>query len=201
MPAVVSVRRFCAGDHWNLLLRRYKDAPVFAARRHFRGLLTSELELFFAIHGECLGELTGGFEAFCVVPTSRPQPRVIASHPLESVLGDSGALSQTQLVRLALSEPTGHLSPSRGAFVPLGPAHPAGTRVLLIDDCWVTGARALSAVVALRSAGADVTGILVLGRMLQAPDLSRVVEPQTSCSDRCLVASRPDVPHGYPSAL
>jgi hypothetical protein len=162
---------------------------VFAARRHFRGMLTSELELFFATHGECVGALTGGFEACCVVPTSRPLSRVIASHPLESVLGDAGAFSQTQLVRLAPGEPTDHLSPSRGGFVPCGTADLVGTRVLLIDDCWVTGARALSAVVALRSAGADVAGILVLGRMLQAPGLPQVAESEMSCSDGCLVAS------------
>jgi hypothetical protein len=187
MPGVVSVRRFCAGDHWNVLLRRYKDAPVVAARRHFTGLLRSELELFLTAHGQCLDALTGGFKACCVVPTSRPRSRVIVSHPLESVLDHAGALTGTRLVRLLPGVPTDHLAPSRGAFVPEAAADQSGTRILLVDDCWVTGARALSAVVALRSTGVDVTGILVLGRLLQAADLPQFAESSRFCSHRCLV--------------
>ena len=34
----------------------------------------------------------------------------------------------------------------------------------MVDDCWVTGARALSAVQLSAGAGATVTGVLVLGR-------------------------------------
>jgi hypothetical protein len=191
MPGVMTIRRFCPGDPWNVLLRRYKDSPVVAARRHFAGLLAIELELFMTTHGHCLAALAGGFERCCVVPTSRPGSRVIASHPLESVLQDAGSLTGTQLVRLSPAEPTDHLHPSRGAFVPAGMEELSGTRILLVDDCLVTGARALSAVVSLRSADADVVGILVLGRLFQPTDLPQVAESSDACSDRCLVVPAP----------
>ncbi len=46
-------------------------------------------------------------------------------------------------------------------------------RVLVVDDSWVTGARALSAVAALNSAGTPVAGVLVLGRSVDTSASSR----------------------------
>jgi predicted amidophosphoribosyltransferase len=205
MPRVIPVHVFVPGDNWNVSLRRYKDAPVVAARRYFTKLLASELETFLAAHGDCLDEGTGGFEAWCVVPTSRPGSRATSPHPLESVLAGVGALSRFDLVRLLPIKPTHHLQPTTGAFVPADLKAVSHRRVLLVDDSWVTGARALSAVVALRSAGAKVAGVLVLGRSVDptASSFSRswwaaydstrsgvVRESGTGpCSDRCLVAS------------
>ena len=211
MPLVVPVHLFAPGDHWNVMLRRYKDAPAIAARQYFTGLLVSELELFLAAHGGCVRAATGGFEACCVVPSSRPASRATSPHPLESVLAGVGALSGLDVVRLASVEPTHHLRPSIGAFVPPDPKAVSNRRVLLFDDSWVTGARALSAVVALRSAGAKVAGVLVLGRAVDpsASSFSRwwwaasrgprsaVVggTATTSCSDLCVVAcGRPILP-------
>lgn len=197
MPRVVPLHLFAPGDSWNISLRRYKDAPVVAARRYFTRLLTSELELFLAAHGGCLHAATGGFEACCVVPSSRPGSRATSPHPLESVLAGVGELSRLDVVRLVLVEPTDHLRPSTAAFVPAGPEAISNRRVLLFDDCWVTGARALSAVVALRSAGAEVAGVLVLGRSAAfGSPRSGVVRGfgTNSCSDRCVVASDRRIP-------
>ena len=39
-----------------------------------------------------------------------------------------------------------------------------GTRVLVVDDTWTTGAHAQSASTALKAAGADAVGVVALGR-------------------------------------
>ena len=52
-----------------------------------------------------------------------------------------------------------------------GPGPPlAGASVLLIDDTWVSGASAQSAVVALRAAGARHVAVVVLGRHIDPAD-------------------------------
>ena len=164
LPHLFPIAVFGPGDPWSLCLRRYKDAPAVAARRHFASALATEAERSIAIHGDCLREETGGFDAYCVVPTSRPQARAIGRHPLEAVMAGVAALSALDLVRLVPSGPTGHLEPNPSAFVAADGSCVAGRRVLVVEDCWVTGARALSAVVALRRAEATVTCVLVLGR-------------------------------------
>ncbi len=71
LPPIVPMGLYRPGDPWNAVLRRYKDAPVAAARRYFAGLLEYRVEHFLALHGPCLDRETGGFDAFCVVPSSR----------------------------------------------------------------------------------------------------------------------------------
>ena len=112
LPHLFPIAVFGPGDPWSLCLRRYKDAPVVAARRHFASALATEAERSIAIHGDCLREETGGFDAYCVVPTSRPQARAIGRHPLEAVMAGVAALSALDLVRLVPSGPTGHLEPN-----------------------------------------------------------------------------------------
>ncbi|HVT41714.1 MAG TPA: hypothetical protein VHD39_01935, partial [Acidimicrobiales bacterium] len=70
--------------------------------------------------------------------------------------------------------PAGHMHPDRGAFA-LAPSASAGVgdrRVLLLDDTYVSGARAQSAAAALRRAGARAAVIVVAGRVLR-PDRIR----------------------------
>jgi predicted amidophosphoribosyltransferase len=204
LPHVLPIAVFGPGDPWSICLRRYKDAPGVAARRHFANVLATEAERSLAIHGDCLREETGGFDAYCVVPTSRPQARATGRHPLEAVMADVDALSALELVRLVPSAPTAHLDPSPGAFVAGGESLVAGKRVLVVEDCWVTGARALSAVVALSRAGASVTGVLVLGRSVD-PSASSAsgswwvrfgyrsgfTDGSWRCSHNCLATSPP----------
>jgi hypothetical protein len=170
------------GDPWNAVLRRYKDAPVAAARRYFADLLGCRVEHFLSLHGPCLDRETGGFDAYCVVPSSRAggvREIVTAPHPLESVLERIPRMRSLRVVRLAVGEdPAGHLRPSKAAFVAdriETDSTENGTRkrVLVVDDSWVTGARALSAVTALNSVGTPVAGVLVLGRYVDTSASSR----------------------------
>lgn len=164
MPPVLPMLAFRPGDVWSVTLRRYKDAPVIAARRHFARLLTEEAERFLTVHVGCLEKQTGGFDSYCVVPTSRPQARALSRHPLEAVLTGVSTLASSEVVRMAPVEAARHLRPNVDAFVPVECSRVSERRVLLVDDSWVTGARALSAVMALRAARATVAGVVVIGR-------------------------------------
>ena len=50
----------------------------------------------------------------------------------------------------------------------------AGRRLVVVDDTWVTGARARSAATALARAGARVAGIVVVGRAVDPGASTRV---------------------------
>jgi hypothetical protein len=163
------------GDAWHGVLRRYKDAGAVAARAHFTAVLRARLERFLTDHGSCLRAATGGWDALAVVPTtSRGAGRGIA-HPLVAVVRAS-SLGEAPTLAMGPGEVTAaHLRPSPAAFaVPaVGPGEPA-RRVLVVDDTWVTGARARSAAAALAGAGHVVAGVLVLGLAVDPAAAPRV---------------------------
>jgi predicted amidophosphoribosyltransferase len=171
VPPVIPVGLCATGDAWNTSLRRYKDAPVAAARRHFAELIAGEVESFLRGNERDVEELTGGFDSYCVVPSSRTQRLRDAMHPLSKVLARVEFLGGLEVLRLAPSSShstshAGHMKPSSLAFVVSDPAMAHGRRVLVVDDSWVTGSRALSAVSVLAGAGSTVAGVLVLGRLI-----------------------------------
>jgi hypothetical protein len=161
---VVALRLCRPGDPLHGALRRYKDAPAASSRRHYRAVLASLLRGFVLRHGACLRELGGGWQALAVVPSSRRgAPGGPGVRPFEAVAGAVPELAVLPRLRLRRGpEPTGHLAPSPLAFEVEGPG--AGGPVLLLDDTWVTGARARSAAGALERAGVPVAGIVVVGR-------------------------------------
>jgi hypothetical protein len=65
--------------------------------------------------------------------------------------------------------PIGHMRPSAHAFAPAAGQLPilSGARVLLLDDTYVSGARAQSAAATLRLAGARAVVIVAAGRVLR----------------------------------
>jgi hypothetical protein len=101
---------------------------------------------------------------------------VSARHPLEAVLGRVNAFGSLGVVRLAAGdEPASHLNPKTTAFVAQAGVEVGSGRVLVVDDSWVTGSRALSAAATLDATGATVAGVFILGRYLgpSASALSR----------------------------
>ncbi len=176
VPPVVPMGLYRPGDPWNVVLRRYKDAPVGAARRHYANLLRVRTAQYLSLHGSCLVRETSGFQAYCVVPSSQVRRIGTAPHPLEAVLGDLTAMRSLGVVRLSAgAEPASHLRPRVTAFVPQESGDIAASRVLVVDDSWITGSRALSAVATLGAAGVSVAGVFILGRSVDpsASALSR----------------------------
>lgn len=166
-PPVVAMSLCRPGDELHGALRRYKDAPAVAARHHFAGVVARFAQDFLAGHGDCLEAAAGGWDGVVVVPSSGRGPvsgRPVC--PFEAVVGEVPPLAEAPRVWLRRGRtPARHLAPSPHAFEVVGAA--AGRRLLVVDDTWVTGARARSAACALSRAGASVVGILVVGRAVE----------------------------------
>lgn len=161
------------------VLKGYKESPVAEARRRFAPVVRALADGFLAAHEGCLRAAAGGrIDLVLPVPsTARP-----TGTPLGAVEGlgadtearlagsrwDPGALART-------GAPVGHMRPSAAAFVVRREARSAvtGRRVLVLDDTYVSGARAQSAAGALRRAGARSVVVVALGRVLR-PDRSAV---------------------------
>ncbi len=159
------------------MLRGYKDAPAVAARRHFAGRLGVQLSEFLGAHRRCIAAAAATWDSIAVVPSSTRTPHdpdgavpgVVSGsrHPLGPVVATMSSMSGLTLLDIGRGTGTvRHLAPSPAAFA-VG-ADAKGRRVLLLDDTWVTGARARSAAVALGRAGAEVVAIVVAGRAVGA---------------------------------
>jgi hypothetical protein len=157
------------------VLMGYKESPVAEARRRFTPMVRTLLDAFLTVHAPCLAAVAGGpIEVVLPVPsTARP-----GGSPLAGVGGlAEDACRRTDGARWAPcalrrgDAPVGHMRPDARAFTIASAARPelASRRCLLLDDTYVSGARAQSAAAALRRAGARTVVIVVLGRVLR-PD-------------------------------
>ena len=156
------------------VLMGYKESPVREARRRFGPMVRALVAEFVSSHARCLVAVAGGTSDLALPVPSSARP---AGSPLCGVDGLASAcatLGDWMPHVLARAEaPVGHMRPARRAFeVPaaLAPAV-AGRCAVLLDDTYVSGARAQSAAAALRRAGARSVVIVVLGRVLR-PDRS-----------------------------
>jgi hypothetical protein len=120
-------------------------------------LLLALLLTFLLDHGACmwrLAELEPPTHV-AVVPTARGRP---GEHPLRSLIAPYLSWPWADL-RTRPDQRERDLDPRRFDATPI-----AGSRVLLIDDTWTTGASAQSAAMALRGAGARSVAAVVIGR-------------------------------------
>ncbi len=180
VPPVVPVCLYRPGDAVHATLRGYKDAVSAQARDHHAARLAGAVADFLSVHGPCLVRLAGAVDALCTVPALRhrgPAGDGRASAPgsgarpmhdvLLRALAAAPAISPAGTVLLVPgAEPVSHLHAAPGAFRLAAPPRP-GTRVLLVDDTWTTGAHAGSAAAAVRAAGCSVAAVLVAGRVVQ----------------------------------
>ena len=154
------------------VLMGYKESPVPEARARFIPMVRGLFDAFFAAHA---ARLTGGapVDVVLVVPsTARPSGAPLARVPGldEDVGARLGARWRDDLLvrgpgRLA------HMRPRRDGFVVPADRRSAlqGRHLLVLDDTYVSGARAQSAAAALRLAGAASVRIVAAGRVLR-PD-------------------------------
>jgi hypothetical protein len=150
----------------------YKESPVPEARARFSPMVCELFDAFFATHASCLGD-DGPVDQVLAVPSSaRP-----SGPPLAAVAG-LGDVVQARLCAplrddLLCRGPgtLGHMRPQRDGFVVPAARRAAvqGRHLLLLDDTYVSGARAQSAAAALRLGGAASVQIIVAGRVLR-PD-------------------------------
>jgi hypothetical protein len=158
------------------VLLGYKESAVSDARAHFAALLRGIFDTFFSEHRSCLDALAGGApDVVTVVPsTARRNGSPLERAGVGRVVAHrlAGAWWQPGLLHRA-GPRADHMHPCRDAFtVPVAQRIGlCGRRVVLIDDLYVSGARAQSAAAALRRAGACSVTIVVAGRLVR-PDRS-----------------------------
>jgi hypothetical protein len=161
------------------LLMGYKESPVAEARHRFAPVVRDLLASFLAAHGACVAAAGGGPVGLvlAVPSTARPDGPPLGALPglgaaVRSALG--GACWAPRLLRRAPAADVGHMRPGAHAFevVPGMPVRVLrGRRAVLLDDTYVSGARAQSAAAALRRAGVSSVVIVPVGRVLR-PDRS-----------------------------
>ncbi|GAA0225425.1 hypothetical protein GCM10010492_24520 [Saccharothrix mutabilis subsp. mutabilis] len=147
---------------------KYNDSPQ--VRKEFAYNLASTLAVFLATHEGCLATAVGVrvFDLVTIVPGTRQRS---GQHPLAEILGKtvmrtSGRFADT----MAATGGNDHLTVRPGSVT----VHTtvAGRVVLLVDDTWTSGASLQSAAIALKRAGARRVAGLVIGRRLDADDLT-----------------------------
>jgi predicted amidophosphoribosyltransferase len=145
-------------------LKRYKDSeegPADPVAAPIVGLIMSE---FLLRHWSTLTRHWGDIDVLCVVPSTSEYGRD-SRHPLELAVTGDGRITANFASLLRRGDTMiSHNRASDAAYEATGDA--AGRRVLLLDDVYTTGAHAQSAASALAMAGADVRGLVVLGRRI-----------------------------------
>ena len=159
------------------VLRGYKESAVDEARRYFAGVVRDLLGTFLSRHAPCLVAAVGGHPDLVLPVPSTARPD---GSPLRSVEG-IGDLVATRLAGAGWAPglleradaPVGHMRPHPDAFSVPDPACRllSDRRVVLLDDLYVSGARAQSAAAAVRAAGAGPVVVVAVGRLLR-PDRS-----------------------------
>jgi len=155
-------------------LMGYKESSIDEVRRQFAGRVRDLFSRFLAVHRACLvAAIGGGVDVVLAVPsTSRPGGASLEGVDGLPELVLSGLGGQACWVPAALQRASGaigHMHPNRHAFaVPRSARRVIGTsRVLLLDDTYVSGSRAQSAAAALRLSGAQSVVVVPAGRVLR----------------------------------
>jgi hypothetical protein len=153
-----------AADLW-----RYKSGAAGATEAGAR--LATMLARFLREHSDQVWRAAGmiaGPGLAAVVPSGQGRP---GAHPLAGIVA-----SCVDVPVIPLSAAPGAAARARGladgvaaGWLTVGGAV-AGADVLLVDDTWVSGASAQSAVAALKAAGARRVALVVIGRHVDPAD-------------------------------
>lgn len=139
----------------------YGYKAPYPAREHIV-VMSLLLQRALVNHAQCPGRLVGHrVTHWATVPSTRGR---IAPHPLRGMVA---AIRPEPEVVLTHVE---GVQPVRQRVVPglfrSGASLAEGSHVLLVDDTWVSGGRPLSAVHALREAGASCVSTIAVARWL-----------------------------------
>ena len=160
--AVVPISYSIKGTAFADDLWRYKSSPAPGASA--RASVLALLLAFLADHGACVWRRAAmpWPTRLAVVPTGAGRP---GPHPL---LGLVSPYLRLPVCPLAIRPGRQGRDLDRDRF--RASPIPAGASVLLLDDTWVSGASAQSAVAALKLAGARRVAVVVLGRHVNPDD-------------------------------
>ena len=139
----------------------YKNQPDARARQSFRTVVAALLYRFLDEHGECVENAADSeWDALTTVPSSTARE---GAHPLERAINMAPPLREIHERLLQRGEAQlGHNQANDQGFATT--TNVDGTRVLLVDDTFTTGARLQSAASALTLARATVVAAVVVGR-------------------------------------
>jgi len=167
--AVVPVAYAVKGGQLAADLWRYKSGQPGAAEAGAR--LRAMLSAFLHQNASRvwgLAGMDGGPGLAAVVPSGQGRP---GSHPLLGIVASCMDLPVVRLSAARGGQPRGRGLGDGVAVGWLTVAGPvAGADVLLVDDTWVSGGSAQSAVAALKTAGARRVALIVLGRHIDPAD-------------------------------
>jgi hypothetical protein len=181
-PKVVPICLFELGSPVHRALVGYKAAVSPAGRRARTEALARMLAAFLRIHFACLLEPRGpveplGAERAKITPVPSSiggRPSWHGQHPLATIcavaaalMPELGELLEPSLLLRPGPCPPGRLAAMAEGFLVTEAAEVAGTTVVVVDDVFTSGARALSAAAALQKAGARVAAVVPLGRLVR----------------------------------
>jgi hypothetical protein len=191
---VVPLFVFSPGSAAHRALVGYKSAPSPTVRSAWCGRLEMMLTAFFAHHARCV---VGPLPSALIVPvpsTVGGRPSWGGRHPLGGLA--RGALTRCPsnragAVDLRLAEvlrpgpiPPRRLEARAAGFEVTEAAADAlpGAIVVILDDVFTSGARALSAAATLSDAGAHVAAVVPIGRLVRPDHNAASAAFWTECS-------------------
>lgn len=156
---VVPVSLYSIPSQLHHVLRQYKDA-----RRAGLDVQAIALLMYFlGLHGHCIEAVGGAWDFVTNVPSSSGRS---GTHPLVKAMAMVPALhAQYRDVLSRGPGKLGHLIASDDGFEVT--AKIRGQRVLVVDDTYTSGARAQSAASAIALAGASVSAVVAVGRVIE----------------------------------
>ncbi|MFD6699838.1 MULTISPECIES: hypothetical protein [unclassified Microbacterium] len=143
-------------------IRNYKDGYNEDVRAVALARLSALVWHFFEVHGACLDSLGTPVTHVTHVPSGAVSRRS-GPHPIEGLLRFAPPhWERFDLTRTADST-TRTLDP---LSLSVPDINLSGRHVVVFDDTWTTGAKAQSAALRVRQAGADLVSIVVAARIL-----------------------------------
>lgn len=159
---VVPISLYAIPGGLHAALRRYKDGRCRSQQERDLQAVGQLVARFLERHQACVTESGCGFDLLTTVPSSAGRP---GRHPLALAVGaDPWLAARYRETLVAGRARLGHARASDHGFELSRPV--SGARVVLLDDTLTTGARAQSAASVLRSHGALVLAIVVVGRVV-----------------------------------